>query len=335
MHIKCIAHAVPDTAYAASEIAEWTGADETFIKEKVGAVNRYYLGEDETGVELANKAVCKLLDEQSLTIDQIGLLIYVTQTPDYAIPHNSAVLHAMLDGPDNMACFDVSLGCSGYPYALSIAKSMMVGEEIERAIVVTCDPYSKIMNRHDKATVSVFGDAATASLLAADGHITIGKADFGTRGKSGKDSLLLAKGHAATPIRSIHSDEPTVDAEDPAGYQLFMNGRNVFNFVMTEVPLSLDRMLEKNSLSKDDIDRFALHQGSIYMLKNLTRRYGIDQAKVVFNIQDYGNTVSSSVPLAVEKVMRDDPSFTGKVAISGFGVGLSWASNVLHFNKQN
>lgn len=330
MKIKAITHALPTRCYEASEVADWTGAHEDFISEKVGAARRYFLDSGQRGVDLAYSAVCKLLSDQDLKIDDVSLLIYVTQTPDHGIPHNSAILHGMLSGSDSLASFDVGLGCSGYPYAISIAKSMMMCDGFERAIVVTCDPYSKIMDRRDKATAAVFGDAATATLLAYDGHVEIGKADFGTRGANGEAALLLKRGNAAYPIRSIHSEYPELSGELEE-YSLFMNGRNVFNFVMSEIPKSIERALEKNDSVMSDIGFFALHQGSAYMLRNLVRRAGIDDAKVIYNIQRFGNTVSSSVPLVLEDIMRNNPDFSGKVLISGFGVGVSWASNVLTF----
>lgn len=329
MKIVAIASAVPKQRYDAEEVGRWVGEQASFIRDKVGIDSRAFLGPDETGVGLAQSAVERLLQKTGKTISDIDLLVFVTQTPDHGIPQNSALLLAALEAPKTVASFDIALGCSGYPYALVSTKGFMLVQGCRRAIVVTCDPYSKIMSPTDKATITVFGDAATATLLDAEGGWEIGLGDFGTDGSLG-DNLIVRSGRARNPVASLHHAFPNLSANNPDDYHLHMNGRGVFNFVMTEVPQSIRRALLCNNLTLTDIDLFALHQGSLYMLRQLAKVAEIPSEKLLVNLATYGNTVSSSIPLLLEEQL-DSASATAqkRILISGFGVGLSWGSLVL------
>ena len=329
MKLKSVRSSVPAKMYTAKEIAAEIGAEEAFISDKVGAATRYFLTKDESGTDLSEVACRKLFEQDGLDPASVGLLVVVTQTPDYRIPHNSALLQHRLNLPLTTAAFDISLGCSGYVYALSICKGLMDAQNIENCILVTCDPYSKIMDKTDRGTYAVFGDGATATWLSQSDGADIGLADMGTCGEHG-EHLILKNGGAVSPLYSVHDDEvPTFEAADST---LKMKGRGIFNFVLANVPGSIEKCLELNNLSHADIDYYALHQGSFYMLKSLARKAGLSSDKMLYNIQDYGNTVSSSVPMLMETLIVDKKVESGtRVLLSGFGVGLSWATNVVTF----
>lgn len=329
MKIRAIASAVPEQRYDADEIGRWVGEDPAFIRDKIGVSDRAFLAPDETGTGLARVAVERLLAKTGLHISDIDLLVFVTQTPDHGIPQNSALLAAALGAPKSIAAYDLALGCSGFPYALVSAKGFMIAQNCKRAVVVTCDPYSKIMNRADKSTIAVFGDAAAATLLDGEGSGTICQGDFGTDGTLGSN-LIVKRGRGTSPIAALHQPFPHIDASKEADYYLHMNGRGVFNFVMTEVPSSIARALERNGLTMDQIDLFAVHQGSLYMLLQLAKAARIPREKLLVNLEHYGNTVSSSIPLLLEQHLDRPSELAGKrILISGFGVGLSWGSLVL------
>ncbi len=207
----------------------------------------------------------------------------------------------------------------------------MAAQGIENGLIVTCDPYSRIMAAEDKLTNAVFGDAAAATWLRADGRTVSKGLVFGTDGAGG-DAIRVDAGGAARPLVSLEQSVGTAEFERD-DLRLHMNGRDVFNFVNTVVPKSFTASLDKAGLTMDDIDWFALHQGSAYMLKSLAKRAGIPEAKLRMNIQDYGNTVSSTIPMLLEDLMASTPMAGKRVLISGFGVGLSWATGVLEFNR--
>ena len=329
MSIEAIASAVPSKRESAAEIAQQTGLDEQFVAEKVGVKYRHVLAAEESGLDLAEAACRKLFAETDLKPDEVDDLIFVTQTPDHALPHSSALLAHRLGLPSHCAAFDISLGCSGFVYALSVVESFLAGNAHENALLVTCDPYSRIMAREDKSTNAVFGDAAAVCWIRRTGsRCRLGRGDYGTDG-SKAGALIVPAGRGKLPLVSVHNSSVAEYTRDQL--RLHMNGRDVFEFVMLQVPQSIGACLAKNELTLGEIDWFALHQGSLYMLMAMAQRLEIPNEKVLINIDRYGNTVSSTVPMLLEDLMRKGDLRGCKVVISGFGVGLSWATNILTF----
>jgi len=247
--------------------------------------------------------VAKLLIEQNkLDVASIELLVVVTQNPDRNIPHLAAELHGVLGLPTGCACFDIGLGCSGYVYSLSVVSSFMAANGLKVGLLVTADPYSKIVDPPDKATSLIFGDGATATLLTSDPVFELGRFSFGTQGAEA-DKLACNAG------------------------VLHMNGRAVFNFAATHVPGDIRRVVEKNGMTMEGIDCFVLHQGSRFIVDTIADRLNVDRQKVPFMAAEYGNTVSSSIPLMLSDLMKDESKKV--MVLCGFGLGFSWASTVI------
>jgi 3-oxoacyl-[acyl-carrier-protein] synthase-3 len=297
-----IATYVPEDRVDNLEAARGLGAAEALVREKIGFLRaaRKPAGSDTS--DLAAEAVRRVLADARLDSDGLQLLVVVTQNPDgHGLPHTSAVVHGKLGLPSACAAFDISLGCSGFVYGIATAAALMEASGLTRGILVTADPYSKIVDPADRDTALLFGDGAAAALLTDQPAWRIGRCDFGTQG-SQRENLMVG----------------------PEG-RLRMNGRGVFNFSATEVPGSIRRALELNGLQLDDVDRFILHQGSRYLVETIAKRLGIaDRTEIC--AQDYGNLVSSSVPVAFAERVRDGDR---RVLVSGFGVGLSWATTVM------
>ena len=277
--------------------------DDNFIFNKVGIKNISKMNSDEGTASMAVKAFQELHKKNSLNTDEIDIVILITQNPDSNIPHSSALVHSELNLPESCACFDVSLGCSGYVYGLSIAKSFMESNGFKKGLLFTSDPYSRIIDPDDKNTSMLFGDAATVTYLTGNPKYHLGKFTFGTIGK--EYETLICNNN-----------------------KLHMNGRGVFNFAARYVPIDFKHLLEKNNCQKDNINKFVFHQGSKHIIDTLTKRMNLDPGKVVFDITDYGNTVSSSIPIILEKEISDE--LNKCIYICGFGVGLSWSSNILY-----
>lgn len=278
-------------------------SNDEFIFHKVGIANVAIKDPGEETSDMAVKAFHKLEHKRNIDKSLIQVVILITQNPDSNIPHSSATIHDRLNLHESCACFDVSLGCSGYVYGLSIAKSFMEDNGFSRGLLFTSDPYSKIIDPEDKNTSMLFGDAATVTYLTNNPKYTPGKFTFGTLGK---DSEMLV-------------------CEDG---KLKMNSRGIFNFAARYVPPDFNIILEKNHCDKENIDKFIFHQGSKYIIDTLIKRMGLDSEKVVFDATEYGNTVSSSIPIILEKEMNRKSNKC--IYICGFGVGLSWSSNILY-----
>ncbi|MEZ5643885.1 MAG: ketoacyl-ACP synthase III [Burkholderiaceae bacterium] len=333
MSIEAIAYAIPGLRHTAEDIAAQTGADAAFIGDKVGLRTRQLLGPGESGIALSVAACRRLMEANpALKPEEVGLLVCVTQNPDRRIPHNAPGIAHQLGLGHTVASFDISLGCSGYVYALEIVEGFLQRAGLKNAILVTCDPYSRIMASEDRDTNCIFGDAATATWVRSGaGRSETLAVDFGTDG-GGADAIEIPAGGALRPLVSLEGEGP-VASYGRDKLRLHMRGRAVYNFVMSRVPGSLEACLAKAGKTLDDMDWFALHQGSIYMLDSLARRVGIPQDKLLKNMDRYGNTVSSTIPLLLAELDERGALGGRTILLSGFGVGLSWASAVIRFHR--
>jgi len=329
MHLRAISSAFPSEYVATETVAQWVGMDPAFIINKVGIAGRFFMSSQETVLTLSKTACDNLFaSNPDLRPDAVKLLIVVTQNPDYKLPHTSALLQHALGLATDVACFDISLGCSGYVYALSIAKSFMLAEGINEALVVTSDPYSKIIGKKDRDTVTIFGDAATATWMSLGGSGVLGKMDWGTDGARAH-TLMVPAGGSAHPVSSVWNANQTVQPSDD--FRLKMDGRAIFNFMMEKVPQSVNACLEKNDTTLDAVDYFVFHQANRFFLDQLQKKMGLPAAKVPCNVHEVGNTVSSSIPLLLSRLLQEGKLRNRSVLVSGFGVGLSWATNLIFF----
>lgn len=294
---------VPEARQSNLDLLDIFDTNESFIREKIGVVQRALKDPEQKASDLCIKAFEDLQKKVALDVNEVECCVVVTQNPDFNIPHTSAIVHGALGLPESCASFDISLGCSGYVYGLSIVTSFMAANGFTKGLVFTADPYSEVVNKEDKNTALIFGDAATVTLLEeGSGLVPLGF-DFGSRGKD-YDKLINKNGG------------------------LYMNGRAVFNFTATTVPPSVESLLAKVEVVKGDVDRWYFHQGSKYIVDAISDRLGLSADKVVFDMYDYGNTVSSSIPLLLSKdIGTIQPGQL--LGLSGFGVGLSWGSTIL------
>ena len=301
--LKAIGCHIPDQRLLTLDRIQGTEITEKLVREKTGMLSLARKEKDEGTASLAIKAILDLQRSVNLDLAAIDCLIVVTQNPEKSgLPNTAAYIHKELKLNLSCAAFDISLGCSGYVYGLSVIESFMTANQMKKGILVTADPYSNIVDMTDKNTSLLFGDAATATLIDDDPLFIVGKYDFGTDGR-GVDALYV----------------------DPNG-TLCMNGYAVFNFSARQVPVSIQRVLDKNQLLLSDVDAVVLHQGSRYIVETIAERIGAPE-KTPFSCQHYGNTVSSSIPLVL---LNDNLLITASnVILAGFGVGLSWASTVI------
>jgi len=276
--------------------------NESFISDKIGMVSLAVKDHGDQTSDLCVKAVNQLLIERGVMLSEIECLIVCTQNPDdYGLPHTSAIVHGKLELPSRCACFDVSLGCSGYVYGLSIIRSFMESNGYKKGLLITADPYSKVIDMDDKNTSLLFGDAATATLMSDQPVWQIGKSIFGTDGS--RNEAIRIRG---------------------ADRKFEMAGRAVLDFCANVVPDNIREALAANNFQLGDVDKIILHQGSKFIINMVIKRMELDPAKVPFEAASYGNTVSSSIPMILSNE-KDAQS----VVLSGFGVGVSWGSVVL------
>jgi 3-oxoacyl-[acyl-carrier-protein] synthase-3 len=289
-----------------ARLAEF-GIDERFLREKIGAAEVSRRAHDEDTSDLGVRAIEDLVARTGLDSQDIDCLVVCTQNPDgRGLPHVSPLVHSRINGRSSCATFDLSLGCSGFVYGLSVVSAFMQQNGFLRGVLVTADPYSKIIDDSDKNTALLFGDAACATLLEltdeGEGCFAASNFVFHTDGKQG-DALVNTDG------------------------RLDMNGRAVFSFSATVVPRLLSETIGSAGIGVDDIDAFVFHQGSKYIVDTIVQRASLPPEKVPIGIGRCGNAVSSSIPLLLSEIIaRKD---VNTIAVCGFGVGLSAAACIL------
>ena len=312
--IRGIGTYLPEKTVGNDELIERFEWDREFLEVKLGIHQRHIAAEGEgasdMGVAAAEDLFAKCPD---LRREDVQLLIVCTQNPDYGLPHTSALVQDRLGLPTTTACFDVGLGCSGFVYGLSIVHSMLESLNLTNALIVTSDPYSKVIDPADRGTSPLFGDGAAATWISRTGAGgQIGLFTFGTDGAGARNLIV----------------EPDADGVRC----LSMNGRAIFEFMLERIPGDLARCAESNGLTTDEIDLFLLHQASAHMLGYVTKRMKLDPARVPIRMQDTGNLVSSSIPFLIARLAGQGDLAGKTTLLSGFGVGLSWASTVVRFD---
>ncbi len=300
--IENIGYYIPKGRISNYERKETFGIDDHFIENKIGVCEVSRRASDEETSDLCVGAFKSLEERNPIDRESIQTVVVVTQNPDRNIPHVSAIVHDKLDLPERCACFDISLGCSGFVYALSNIQAFMKANGMTTGLLFTADPYSKVVDPHDKNTSLLFGDAAAVTLISDRPVFVSGATTFGTLGKEHGKLAVNDQG------------------------RLFMNGRAVFNFAAKYIPPDIRLMAQKNGIQIDQIDRFLLHQGSKIIVETIAGKLGIALERVPYAIQSFGNTIASTIPILLQDEL-DGPA--NLIAISGFGVGLSWASSLL------
>ncbi len=315
-YLKHISVYLPDRNVTNEDIAEmFPSWESSKIFEKVGIKNRYVADSKEGVADMAVAAIRNLQIETGIDLSQIDYFLLCTQSPDYQIPTTACIVQHRVGLSNNCGAIDINQGCSGYIYGLSLASALVSSGIANNVLLVTADVYSKHIHNSDKGNMSLFGDAATASLISSDGKYEIGKFSLGTDG-SGYDKLIIK--NSGLFSKSLNQD-------DPENF-LFMDGAAVFDFTAKRIPQLIEENLVLNGLAKDDINLFVFHQANTFMLNFLRNRIKIEKNRFLINMENYGNTVSSSIPLAFKD------SFDGEnrnVMMVGFGVGLSWGAVVL------
>jgi len=325
--IKAISYYLPDNIVSNhtinNDFPEW---DIYKISSKTGISERHISSVDEFASDMAIKASEKLFFEHSINRSCIDFLLYCTQSPDYFLPTTACIIQDKLGLNTSIGALDFNLGCSGFIYGLSLAKGLISGGMANSVLLITSETYSKFIHPKDKSNKSIFGDASAATLISSEGGILeIGEFVFGTDG-SGAKNLIVKNGG----IRNIN--KKGIDSMDEYGNihnedNLFMNGAEIFNFASEFIPILTEEILKKSKLSYESVDLFIFHQANRFILNHLRKKIGIPENKFFISMEHCGNTVSSTIPIALYDAIAQGKITTIKnCIIEGFGVGYSWAA---------
>jgi len=330
-YIKAISYYLPEkvvtNADLVKEFPEWTVEK---VAGKVGVNQRHVAAENETASDMATKASEKLFAEHNIDRSTIDFVLLCTQSPDYFLPTSACLVQDRLGLSTSCGALDFNLGCSGFVYGLSLAKGLIAGGIAKNVLLLTAETYSKHIHPKDKGNRTIFGDASAATLVSSDGFASIEDFCLGTDGR-GAENLIVRNGGMRQPdtLGDLVFDE---SGNPTSSDYLSMNGGEIFNFTSEAVPVLVDQVLEKNHLSKDDIQLFVFHQANKYMMNYLRKLIEIEADKFYFFLENVGNTVSSTIPIALCEA-RKEGRLQGDVLIAGFGVGYSWGATVLKCSR--
>ncbi len=304
------------------------------IFDKTGINERRIADDLQTAGDLAYEAAIKLFAQGLIAVKDVDFIILCTQAPDYILPSTACVIQHRLGVSRNAGALDINLGCSGFVYGLSLAKGLIETGAARCVLLLTADTYSKYIHPLDKSVRTLFGDAGAATAIVsseAEGE-SIGPFVFGTDG-SGAKNLIVEAGMYRLP----KSPETSIEVSDSSGNvrtleNLYMNGAEVMAFSLNEVPKAAETLLLKAGKTKNDIDFFILHQANKFMLEALRKKLKVADEKLPIMVSEYGNTVSSTIPITLFNLRRDRRLNSGnQLMLIGFGVGYSWAACLMVF----
>lgn len=327
VYIKAISYYLPKKVVTnedlVKEFPEWTVEK---VATKVGVTERHISADNETAADMAKEAAENLFAEHSIDRSTVDFVLLCTQSPDYFLPTSACIIQHRLGLSTNCGALDFNLGCSGYVYGLSLAKGLIAGGIASNVLLLTAETYSKHIHPKDKGNRTIFGDAATATIISTDGFASIGEFCLGTDGR-GAENLISKKGAFRQP--AAKNDLVYDEGGNPSSSDyLYMNGGEIFNFTSEAVPVLVQQVLDKNKLNQDDVNLFVFHQANKYMMNYLRKLIEIEQEKFFVCLEKVGNTVSSTIPIALHEAQQEG-KLSGNILLAGFGVGYSWGATIL------
>lgn len=331
--IKHIEYFLPEKVITNADLAkenpDW---DIEKIEKKSGVKSRHIAEPEQTALDLAINAVKKIFSTGYISKEDIQGIIFCTQSPDYIMPSNSFLIHKHFNFSENVWSFDYDLACSGYIYGLVISRGLLETKMAKNILLITAETYSKYINKKDRSTSVLFGDAASASIISNDTEGGMKDLILSSSGEK-FDTFYIPAGGCRTP-KDIHTKETTVDHSGNVRNleNIHMNGFAVWQFISKKVSEQISKLLARNKLCVNDIDLFVFHQASKLTLDSLIKMLKINNDKVFVNLKDIGNTVSSSIPIALKDAEDNGRLKRGDlILLSGFGVGLSWGSIIMKY----
>ncbi|MCD4651076.1 MAG: ketoacyl-ACP synthase III [Candidatus Cloacimonetes bacterium] len=325
--ITGIAAAVPENKIINAEFTEFfTPKEVKSVSRMTGIKERRVASDDMCASDLCYAAAEKLFTEMNINREEIDILIFISQTPDYRMPATGIILQSRLGLPKTTGAFDINLGCSGYSYGLALAYGYAAQENIRKVLLLNGETRTKVYSFKDKSTGLLFGDGGCASIIEkiSDENPSF----FSLNSDGARSDLIKIKAGGYRYPSSLESLEKKTyeDSSIRNDEQGVMDGAGIFDFTIQEIPEDIKRIFEFSGESQDNIDFYLMHQANKFITDHIAKKMKIPKDRVPYSIQKFGNTSSVSIPLTIVSELRNELSSTTKrVFMTGFGVGLSWA----------
>ena len=310
----------------------WPKEEVKKIVDKVGVFERRFADEKTCSSDLCFAAAEKLIADNNIDRNEIDLVVFLSQTPDYRMPATSILLQDRLKLPMTTMAFDISLGCSGFINALSIVYALMENKGFRKALLLDGETRSKVYSRKDRREAFIFGDAGVAALI--ERNEKFGESHFSLNSDGSRGELIMIPGggyrnmSSAETLRDKVVDEFGNIRNDEQGR---MNGADVFNFVIVEIPKDIKRLMTYTGEKLEEMDYYVFHQANAFINNFIAKKMKLDYDRIPWTIQKYGNTSSVSVPLTIVSEMKDKLQGKHKLMLNAFGVGMAWATAIVPF----
>lgn len=328
--IKALAAAVPKRIINNYDYTEYFTPEEVRqVVDKIGVYQRRFANPGTCSSDLCFEAAERIIEDNNIPRNEIDLLVFVSQTPDYRMPATSVLLQNRLGLERSTITYDLNLGCSGFIYGLSMVYSLMERSGLRKALLLDGETRSRIYSPKDRKTAFLFGDGGVAALI--DCNTSYDKSYFSLNSDGSKEDLIKMKaGGYRFPSSLETMKERVVDEygnirSDEHGY---MDGGDVFNFVIKEVPADIRKVMTLFNGSINDIDFFIFHQANNFINSYLVNKLKLDPKKVPSTVGKFGNTSSVSIPLTIVSELQGKLN-NSRLLLSGFGVGMTWASCII------
>lgn len=302
------------------------------VVDKIGIFERRFVDDKTCASDLCFAAAERLFADNNINREEIDLVVFISQTPDYRMPATSILLQDRLGLPNSTIAFDVNLGCSGFIYGLSIVYSFMAQSGLRKALLLDGETRSKVYSPKDRTSAFIFGDAGVAALI--ERNEKFGDSQFSLNSDGSRGELIMIPGGG---YRNMSSDETlrerVVDEygnirSDEQGY---MKGGDVFNFVISEIPKDIKRLFAEAQCDITDVDYYIFHQANSFINNYIAKKMKLDRDRMPSTIGKYGNTSSVSVPLTIASELKDKLCGEHRLMLSAFGVGMAWATAIVPF----
>lgn len=330
-YIKAISYYLPENILTNEELAkefpEWTTEK---IEKKLGIKVRHITNENETAADMAVAAAERLFLEYGLERSEIDYLLFCTESFDYILPTTACLIQQRLALSNSIGVMDVGLGCSGWIASLSVAKGLVAAGIARNVLLLTAETYSKYLHPRDKGNRTIFGDGAAATWIGDSGIAKIGNFSFGTDGR-GSENLIVKSG--GSRHKMPYNDLVFDDFGNPKSSDyIYMDGPAILNYTLDRIPTLVYDVLNKNQLAIDDINLHVYHQANKYIADLQRRKMRIELEKYYHCYENSGNTVSSTIPIALREALNDGSIMKGyKVLSVAQGLGYTWGGVALFF----
>lgn len=331
--VTAMAGAVPRTVINNYEYTRYFPAEQVKkVVDKVGIYERRFADEKTCSSDLCFAAAEKLINDNKIDRSEIDLLVFISQTPDYRMPATSILLQDRLGLSNSCVAFDINMGCSAFCYGLSVVYGMMQTGSIRKALILDGETRSKVYSPKDRRSAFIFGDGGIAALIECDEKF--GTSYFSLNSDGSRADLIMIKGGGYRHMSSVETlAEKVVDEfgnirSDEQGY---IQGGDVFNFVIREIPRDIKKTLEYAGMTTEQFDYLVFHQANNFINSYIAKKMKLDTAKMPSTIAKYGNTSSVSVPLTIVSELKDKLDGNKNILMSAYGVGMTWATGLVPF----